>query len=522
MKRHWENSIEITFIIDLTLVVKRENRDLMAAYHKLMYCLGFTVSCTRMVISLFVISFSAHAQMTLIRSDAFRVLDMVTEDSTLVPFLPYTQTFSAVPLFQPEGITPVMKSDLHLNKFVRTSKGLFMVIEGTGRVYRIDKAGAGRYDFVRVDSTTHVGYNFGASVFAFRDTIFSVGGYGLWQLNGQMRYFRPDVFGWEIVRTNRRVQVREPDLGFFLDKAGESVWYVNRSNNYQDLTPAALREMPAEDSTIFRLDLNRKTWHVMGRVTDQFLAWADERSIFAVTAQATLTLGGTAQEPRVFQFDYGKNEIRELKEKALCQHIRSAVVSRTNQPHQIVTWFRHDSLTVVNGGVKTHVFHLPDSMFKTTGRIFIPDTNAGILGSPDRWGWPIWLLVGFIPGLSFGYFMMLRKEKVKNQTEPDREIFSVWERRVLQAFQQKPGLVLSVDEMDEILQTTARSKDAQNQKRSAITRSINNKYSLLTNDTENLIETRRQEFDRRMISYYLSEEKFAVIKDKVGKEEEGG
>ena len=478
------------------------------------------VPYARLLISLLVISFSAHAQTPAIRSDTYRVLDMVMEDSTLVPFLPYTPTFSTVPLYHPEDITPVMKSGLHLNKFIRTSKGLFMVIEGTGRVYRIEKATAGRYDFVRVDSTMHVGYNFGACVFAFRDTIFSLGGYGLWQLNGQLRYFRPDVFGWEIVRTNRRVQVREPDLSFFLDKAGESVWYVNRSNNYQDITPSAVREMPVEDSTLFRLDMNSKTWHVMGRVTNQFLAWADERLVIGLTPRGPLLLRGSFQEPRIFLFDFGNNEIRELKDAKLCQLIRLRTVSRTNQPHRIITWFRHDSLTVVNGGVKTHVFHLPDSMFKVTGRIFIPDTNAGIWVRPDRWGWPVWLLLGFVPGLSLGYYRMLQKEKSKNQAEPDREIFSVWERRVLQAFQQKPGLVLSVDEMDEILQTSTRSKDAQNQKRSAITRSINNKYNLLTGDPENLIETRRQEFDRRMISYYLSEEKFAAIKDKVEKGEE--
>jgi len=72
-----------------------------------------------------------------------------------------------------------------------------------------------------------------------------------------------------------------------------------------------------------------------------------------------------------------------------------------------------------------------------------------------------------------------------------------------------------VEELDELLGTARKSKDMQNQKRSSVTRSINHTYQVITGDTENLIETRRQEFDRRMIRYELNQSKFAAIRDRV-------
>ena len=86
------------------------------------------------------------------------------------------------------------------------------------------------------------------------------------------------------------------------------------------------------------------------------------------------------------------------------------------------------------------------------------------------------------------------------------------EEDLIKFFLTKPEPSLSVDEVDEILETSKKSKDTQNQKRSAVTRSINSKYMMVTGDHENLINATRLEFDRRMIQYVLDVERFKNIK----------
>lgn len=91
-------------------------------------------------------------------------------------------------------------------------------------------------------------------------------------------------------------------------------------------------------------------------------------------------------------------------------------------------------------------------------------------------------------------------------------VFDQMEQELIKNFLSKPEPYLSVDEVDELLETTKKSKDAQNQKRSAVTRSINNKYFMITGEEGNLISTSRMEFDRRMIQYILDLDKYSKIK----------
>ena len=117
---------------------------------------------------------------------------------------------------------------------------------------------------------------------------------------------------------------------------------------------------------------------------------------------------------------------------------------------------------------------------------------------------------GVVSGSAAGYGYFKYRQTKPLPQEP--EYFAEQERKILLALDAASGLTMSVEEMDMLLKTEKKSKDRQNQVRSSVTRSINQKYNLLTGDPENLIETRRQEFDRRMIRYELNQTKFASIR----------
>ena len=60
---------------------------------------------------------------------------------------------------------------------LKTPSGLFLNIEGTGRLYRIKQKG-NFIDFERIDSTYFSGYNFRSLLFNIGDSIYSFGGEG--------------------------------------------------------------------------------------------------------------------------------------------------------------------------------------------------------------------------------------------------------------------------------------------------------------------------------------------------------
>jgi len=90
-------------------------------------------------------------------------------------------------------------------KILKNAKGLFILIEGTGRVYKalgIDKKGI---LFERLDSTHFYGYNASCIFFSSRDTLYSLGGGGFWEKNGQLRYYSEINNEWQIRKINKKI-----------------------------------------------------------------------------------------------------------------------------------------------------------------------------------------------------------------------------------------------------------------------------------------------------------------------------
>jgi hypothetical protein len=109
--------------------------------------------------------------------------------------------------------------------------------------------------------------------------------------------------------------------------------------------------------------------------------------------------------------------------------------------------------------------------------------------------------------------LKLKSNRVKPLgSSPDRSPFNDVEISVINRINHHAKGLLKAEDLDDILNTTKKSRDVQNQRRSSILRSINTKYSLITSDEEPLITTERMELDRRMIQYVLNKEKFEKVK----------
>ena len=96
------------------------------------------------------------------------------------------------------------KEPLGTGSILRNETGLYITIDGTGRVYRAGSPKGDSICFTRIDSTIFRGYNSESHQFIHKDTLFSFGGYGFWRVNGHLRYFS-DGREWSLAPLDREL-----------------------------------------------------------------------------------------------------------------------------------------------------------------------------------------------------------------------------------------------------------------------------------------------------------------------------
>src|SRR5690606_23459997 len=116
---------------------------------------------------------------------------------------------------------------------IRNKNGLFVALPGTGRLYKTLKEND-RVVFQRLDSTVHTGDNFDSFIFSFRDTIYSLGGYGNWKVKGILRFYVEQKHEWEIMRLNQEIPIRAEylhDLIWYDQKNGKIYFCITNEIN---------------------------------------------------------------------------------------------------------------------------------------------------------------------------------------------------------------------------------------------------------------------------------------------------
>jgi hypothetical protein len=91
----------------------------------------------------------------------------------------------------------VLKKD-QSQQIIKSEKASIITSSGTGLVYKQTPYADSTFHFSRLDATLYDGYNFDDIKFIYHDTLFSVGGFGFWRNNGQVRYFAENN-EWELL-----------------------------------------------------------------------------------------------------------------------------------------------------------------------------------------------------------------------------------------------------------------------------------------------------------------------------------
>ena len=86
-----------------------------------------------------------------------------------------------------------------------TDKGLFLLIDATGQIFKATNWDDAEIEFKRIDSTSYFGFNAESLKIMRKDTIFSFGGYGFWRFNVYLSFFDFKRYEWEISLLNDEI-----------------------------------------------------------------------------------------------------------------------------------------------------------------------------------------------------------------------------------------------------------------------------------------------------------------------------
>lgn len=126
----------------------------------------------------------------------------------------------------------------------------------------------------RLDMTLYSGYNFFATQFIRKDTLYSAGGYGFWRFTNVVTYFDRIKGEWEIVRTSGN----SPNTiagGYQGYDANDDVLYSGASRYLAN--DAQLNTFYS--SNLFKYDFKTSTWEELGKINSE-LPYHTNRDIF--------------------------------------------------------------------------------------------------------------------------------------------------------------------------------------------------------------------------------------------------
>lgn len=447
------------------------------------------------------------------------LLGDLASDTSEIPDIVFFQPLPAPAIFWPKDLNIPENSIFRPNKLMKSKRGLFTTIDGTGRVYKITREDSG-ITFTRIDSTRYFGYNFGSYDFIHNDTLLSFGGYGFWRTNGHLRYFKPDLYGWEVMALNREIPISIATYGittngfikgYWHDRQHHHLYYVEKNlQQVWDKSNTTVVQQVTDSSSVHVLDLKTKNWSTLGKVTLEAFPIIENAQCIASLPWGELTIIGPRANNTMHVFNYATNTVYRLK-RDKASPIISILYGNKDEAHTVLSYYKDSTLYLVN---------------TVKEKLAVPLTLSDFTPLPIDVYTPVkkrseWLAMS---GLSLGFFisgillsimaasvLVVNGKRKLTNGKTRQSILDQMEKEFIITLYAKPNHAMLTDEINYLLGTAKRSMEVQKKQRSDVIKSINEKYRELTRDDKNLINQERLENDRRLMRYVIHPEQYKKI-----------
>jgi hypothetical protein len=427
-------------------------------------------------------------------------------------------------------------SDLPLNfknsnhRLIKTSKGLFLSVDGTGRIYKVEQKGNGLH-FKRNDSTYFTGYNLGNLLFNMNDSIYSFGGEGFWYTNGDLRVYDDSItHEWHALKLNKIIpglfSLIDPEFQFhFLDTLHQKLIITGNNFAQSHILKTQLIDSSNKNS-LFELDLKTNNWAQLG--TKNF----GPISEFALTPYGILT------------HDLVIDILNNKKYSLVTNLERSSMFGRSSLKNIVSIAFCIDS-TVYFGNNKDLFDSLiiNRSSLKDTGEpAYFPKSPEPILSKDEI------LTYSLIATSSLSLFLiflnfkkrkshhdkpeLLEKKSAENlpanysaKNAGEIENNTIYRSGKLVELMNEQEIsflkylydhsndqrLTTIDEINKKLGTYNKSIEIQKKMRSDMINGINDKLAVFSKSPKPVIDKQRSDFDKRSFEYFIDSDNMELV-----------
>jgi len=380
-------------------------------------------------------------------------------------------------------------------KIIKNELGLFILINGTGRVYKAASLINKTITFNRIDSTKFFGHNFNSLDFSYKNAIFSYGGYGYFNNNGQLRIFNNEQ-EYSIVPLNQEFReavaypnyLKSKSLLFFLQ-----IPTLHQSTNILTST-----------FNVTSLDLHNYNIKILGKINDNVkIKNADFICNLSFLNGALVSI-----DNNIYLLDYENNKIHKL----INESIRKLLFSKLNTNYN--TFFSIDNKIYFNNVKNNNLSSFTISMndFRPEPYSLYEETkNYTII-----FGWSIIMLIMLF--IAFLY----NKKAIKNSSSNNRvelnDIIELNEKNVsnnefnnvekeiinLIIDNSEKKSFISVEQLNDIMGLKKKSLEIQKRVRSESINRINHKFNIIYNQNSIFIERVKSKEDARYYNYMIN------------------
>jgi hypothetical protein len=378
---------------------------------------------------------------------------------------------------------------------IKDKNGLFALLDGTGQVFKATNLDKENITFTRIDSTQFYGNNFAAINFSYKGTIYSFGGYGFWNLNGQLRHFTPGA-EWVIDKVNKTYGTVNSFYNY--QRKTSKIYYVEfkwlAESTYSNII----------DNTIIEFDLNNKENKIIGKLNPQIDLAFQYFSIDIPSLSGTLGFN----KGEIFLYNFSANKVYKLINK----NIKDELISKAN--FEIQTTFEENGKLFYSFNNDTALRSLPISMSD-----FKEEPYPFYISTYNENDICLLILILFLTISATLIFVYTKRNKRKNASatihmeetysmDLNSNEFNSIEIALIDKLIQKSNkdAHLTVDELNTILGIKKKTIEIQKRVRTEAINRINHKFNINFNQASTFIERTRSKDDRRYFNYIINEE----------------
>lgn len=395
------------------------------------------------------------------------------------------------------------KDKFHYEKpqlLIKTDSSLFLSFSGSGRIYKMSGKNDSCYIFSRIDLTENINYNLGANYFSYKEELFSLGGYGFWKTNGNLKFFNPKDKQWDIVPLSEEVIPQFYPI--------EASWFNYTSGKLfvplQSIVNAGISGTVYVKGKLipysYVLDINKKVWEKLGKTNEKIIDIITNGQVSFRTQSGIIIL----YYDKVYLIDFNKNHVLISDDGFFNQSLaRKGSGDFVYESNGFI--YSYNYVTKQSDSLKFNY-----SNFKDTGLpIWEPVYNFSMY---------IIVLLFFTIAIGVFYYSKKKKNKSRNTPIPEKNYriqFTDTEIALISLLIEKVKHKerATINDVNYVLGLKHKNTGLQKKVRSDTFNSINDKFRYISKTDEPLIQSVRSEVDKRYFEYFILSSHLEMISE---------